>query len=414
MITSNIRQTAKTGLLLNAITQASSANASTPLPTHDKLDNTGYKFHGRSYGVASAVGLVNDPSPVDSGYDGSLLSFRYKEVGYQSKVACIYNESADLSLTYNGIYDTPGGVYAPVGFWVNGSLPTGPMNAYPAWGVLTNATVNAIAAVRNETTFMYGFVNGGFYSTLNDIQCTAEFTPSLFDVHVEPAANSISVTHLTDDTEPMDHVALDQSVVNTAFMGPFFMAMTLTTMYTGVVGSAFLVNVDNVARRRQHSSPSANDYLDGAAEGLEVLLDHILGSTGAAQVMLQGDSQTTTSNMTVQVMQIGEPKYTYSTFGVSLLIWLLIVAEAIRTRFWRALPTSNVLDLKSAILGVAAATSELSHLTKDWGGDAGDRDVGCLEVTFPGSSHKLSFVEATRDDQASGQAVLYNVLVPKR
>lgn len=54
-----ITSSEKTGLLVNSIREASSTNTS--LPRLNKLDNSGYKFSGRSYGVASTVGLVPEP-----------------------------------------------------------------------------------------------------------------------------------------------------------------------------------------------------------------------------------------------------------------------------------------------------------------------------------------------------------------
>ncbi|KAH7011960.1 hypothetical protein EDB80DRAFT_407876 [Ilyonectria destructans] len=47
---------AKTGLLLNSVEQAPSRDTS--IPRYRKLDNIGFTYHGRSYGVASTVGLV--------------------------------------------------------------------------------------------------------------------------------------------------------------------------------------------------------------------------------------------------------------------------------------------------------------------------------------------------------------------
>jgi len=86
------------GLLLNSLSEASSSNFS--VPQHKKLDNSGFSFYGRSYGVGSGVGLVDSPTLVTSqnaSNKPSVTYYEYAEIGYISGVRCIYNESSNLS-----------------------------------------------------------------------------------------------------------------------------------------------------------------------------------------------------------------------------------------------------------------------------------------------------------------------------
>ncbi|KAL9121150.1 MAG: hypothetical protein Q9187_002295 [Circinaria calcarea] len=349
----------------------------------NKLDNSGYKFRGRSYGVASTVGLVPDPSLKGAISSGSLQTFGYKEPGYHSSVTCIYNNTSDLSLEQIGYFETPDGIYHPTVFWANGALPTGTWDGYPTWAVLHNGTVTAIAAVANSSHYMYGFAVGYWSEDLNHIQCEVKFSPMLFSIEVDAKSQIITaeaVGIINDTTSTMDHVSLDESVIQTAFYGPSYLAQTLTTMYVNTLAKAFKVNINNISMRNNHTNATTDDYLIGVAEGLEVLLDHVLGSTGAAQIKLAGDPQLVPANIVIQVMQIGEAKYTYSIFAISVAIFMLIIADALRTQFWKMSPLFNSLDLKSAILGVASTTGDFELIAKHWDGDAANRKMGMLRV----------------------------------
>ena len=338
---------------MESIRGASSANSSQP--QHNKLDNTGYKFHGRSYGVASAVGLVPNPN-LDENIDAkTLLSFQYNELGYHSSVKCIYNETSDLALTPIGVYDTPRKNHGPLGFWANGTLPTGNWTGHATWSIAGNGTVNAIAAATDSTNYMYGFVAGHYYQDFNHIQCEVKFRPMVFSVKVDTKSQIITVSESnnTATEETMDHVPLNKPVAQIAFYTPSYLAQMLTTMYTSSLGRAFQANIDNVRTRNGHRDATIDDRLVGTPEGLEILIDHTFGAVGAAQIMLSNDSQSVDAQAMFNVIQIGEPTYIYSISAVSLLIFFMAAMEAIRTRFWKALPLFNILDLKSAILGAA-------------------------------------------------------------
>ena len=245
---------------------------------------------------------------------------------------------------------------------------------------------------------MYGFIVGTYNAGLNSIQCEVQFTPKLFSVEVDQRSQIIKVDTVgtIDDTNStMDHVPLGDSVIQTVFKGPSYLAQTLTTMYTSALARAFKINVNNVSKRNNHTINTADDYLIGTSEGLETLLDHILGSTGAAQIQLASDSQLVPANATIQVMQIGEAKYTYSVFAISLVMFMLGVADALWTRFWKTLPFFDGLDLKSAILGVAGAGADMDDfesgsVTKQWDGDAANREMGMLRVVSSKNKPVLS------------------------
>ncbi|KAK7398449.1 hypothetical protein QQX98_012173 [Neonectria punicea] len=110
----------KAGLLLNSVEQASARDSSTP--HYRKLDNTGFTYHGRSYGVASTVGLA-EPMRTSNTNQATLLNYTFLEDGYLSNVSCQYNRSSLIDFNDSNAVETPGGIYGPQGLWPSGRSP---------------------------------------------------------------------------------------------------------------------------------------------------------------------------------------------------------------------------------------------------------------------------------------------------
>lgn len=81
-----------TGDLLRAAASATPVNHQPR--KHQKDDNSLFTYIGRSYGIASSVGLFEDTIPTTT----LDLEISYQEVGYDASVRCIYNASADFVL----------------------------------------------------------------------------------------------------------------------------------------------------------------------------------------------------------------------------------------------------------------------------------------------------------------------------
>ncbi|KAF8850600.1 hypothetical protein BDZ45DRAFT_602594 [Acephala macrosclerotiorum] len=379
----------KSGLLLNSITQVSNNKSSKPQIT--KLDNTGFTYNGRSYGVASTTGLVDPtyPSKSLSISNASIQQFSYFESGYASIVTCDYNRTGDFRFYPMASWGQGHYPWNPVGFIANGSLPNGKWAGFPTWGVNDNSTLVAIGAVASQTRYMYGVAAGSDYALLNKVECEVAFTPSLFRVYVDMPTKIITVTPATADEVQIYTVGagldIDSSraLANSSFFAPSFLSATLTSGYTSVLGRAFEMSVNSPA-----------DGMKAVADGFEILIDHTFGSLGAAQLMLGNDTRRTDASVTSIVLHLGEQHYVYAVLGVNLGLSLCIMLIIIWTRFWRGMPTINVLDLKSAILGAAAADHEVNILEvmKNWDGNGQDRVAGGLKVKLTKDCKRLAFV----------------------
>ena len=392
------------GLLLNSVRDASSRNSSTP--QHSKLDKSGYSFYGRSYGVASGVGVIDPPSMTVAQGQQELTrikSYSFSESGYVSRLKCALNESSNLY--FQDLQGIDGGAQRTWNFTgsvmilqAGGSLPTGSWLGFTTMAIVNNSTAIALAAVYDHTRYFYGVVPGLFYPNLTNVQCEVTFTPASFDVMVDVHAQNISVTPRTIDT-PEVNIDPTGGLVNNTFMGLNFLSQILTTMYTGVLGDAFILNIEAVQNRGHHATMTESDITTGVAESLELLLDEYFGAIAASQSMLWNQSQPVNATMGIEVVQLGEPVYTYVTFVINLAILVLVVYESVRTGFWRDLPRMNCLDAKCAILGAARAVRgiELPREARSWEGNAADRQVGTLEVRLRTNQLALELLSPTSE-----------------
>ncbi|KAF5970894.1 hypothetical protein FCOIX_10117 [Fusarium coicis] len=367
---------ARTGLLANSVSQASSRNFSTP--AYQKLDGTGYSYHGRSYGVGSAVGLLQPTYLGDP--DAIIRRYSFVEFGYYSNVSCHYNRSSQLSFSKSNRVSTPGGIYGPQGYWVGGSLPNGPWEGFPTWGVLYEGFTTSIAAVNNQSRYMYGFLAGDAYSMLNQTQCEVWFTPSRFNVSVDVDAKNISVTLSQLDVSDIDP---SRALANISFHGVGYLSQTLTTLYTSVLGDSFRRNVENVQSRAKRQEVTDQDVFEAVQDGFGLLLDHFLEGSGAAQVMLLRKTKPMAGTITVQVFRIGAFLPALSLLSISLLIAVAVAVLYSRYGLWSKIRSDaecDFMDFKSAILGSLKGLRPDIDLVKAWNGQSEDRKVGELRV----------------------------------
>ncbi|KAF3903128.1 hypothetical protein ABW21_db0205737 [Orbilia brochopaga] len=254
----------RTGLLQNAVSHASSRNASTP--KHQKLDSTGYVYLGRSYGVGASVGLkdpqVSDNNKLPGGTkDVSpdlIRSYFYLEDGYHANVSCQKNDSAQLHFSrLGGPLD-----YIPAqAYRASGSLPNGGWDGFPTWGVLNSGFVTALAAVIGQDRYMYGFLAGGAYKEMNKTQCEVTFTPARFNVSVDMGTKQVTVTPIALPKEIRQaDIDIDPSraLTNISFLGASYISQTQTTLYTSVLGDAFKSNVGNIRTISSEASVQRN------------------------------------------------------------------------------------------------------------------------------------------------------------
>ncbi len=180
------------GIILDQAATASSRNSSTP--THAKLDYSQYAYEGRSFGVGSSVGLVDSTV-------GSLgpLGYNYTEVGYQSEVHCIKNDTLNWSISDVVVEPTNREIYPEI-YLVNGTLSNGAEVNYTACGIMGPSNTAALAGQALNGENISAFAAGRYYGRLNKTQGTVDFKPTNFSVAVNITTRTITVTPLSGQT----------------------------------------------------------------------------------------------------------------------------------------------------------------------------------------------------------------------
>ena len=189
------------GLILNSAAGASPTNGSRKHPVanavyHNKLDNTGYTFVNRSFGVGSSVGLA------DSKFASSLTAYSYEEVGLHPEVVC--TDSLPVNLTFVDVIDT--GLSDISLFQLTGSLPNGVVVNNAAANTLAEPPVFVAAGTGGTTkTSWVSFAVGpgtSYYAPLRGIQCQVTFSPQLYTIDVDVINSTITVSPAKSSTPP--------------------------------------------------------------------------------------------------------------------------------------------------------------------------------------------------------------------
>lgn len=360
------------------------------MSTYQKLDGTGFVYHGRSFGVGSAVGLLqpkysDDPNAI-------VRQYSFLEDGYHANVSCQYNRSSQLSFAKSDMVTTPGGIYAPQGYWVHGSLPNGRWDGFPTWGVLNEDFTASIAAVNNQSRYMYGFLAGKAYSPLNQTQCEISFTPARFNITADMDKKIISVRLSEENPSDLDPT---RALANISFHGVGYLSQTLTTLYTSVLGDSFLRNIDNVQTRRGRKERADEDVMEAVEDGLQLLLDHLLESSGAAQIMLLQKTKLMNGTMTIQVVRIGN---FWSALGLSIIAFVIGAATMVvyfKHRLWGKIlgnEEGDFLDFKSVILGTLKGSGSDIEPVRSWKGQSEHKETGELKVRASRDRSTLTLV----------------------
>ncbi|KAI3395901.1 hypothetical protein diail_686 [Diaporthe ilicicola] len=313
---------------------------------HSKPDSPAWTYRGRSYGVGAAQGLT-PPQGVPADHD--LLSYTYNETGYQTTVACELNATASLNFTLSSWVDN-------VDIWeVNGTLPNSIRREfYPvmAWhrDSLDGSAVLAWAGVSNNDAHMIGVVASEIYGNFSNLQCRVTFEPTLFNVNVNNAEQTINVSVV--DAPIRDVADIDQTgtghLRSNAIRSVNLLSRMSTSLYVSILGEALTHNLQTVSARVSDRNDGNDPAGDATADSFTAMLDDILGIYGGSQLVLADRSsagQTATDlRGSFAALQIGQPRYQWAVLAVNAALLLLMLIEGLRTRWWRGLPCFDTLD----------------------------------------------------------------------
>ncbi|RAK82563.1 uncharacterized protein BO72DRAFT_443424 [Aspergillus fijiensis CBS 313.89] len=406
----------------------SSASTASPLlanasRVHPKLDNTGYSYTGRSYGVGAAVGLTD--SALRATYPHAT-GYTYREPGYVATVDCTYNRSTAFRLEALGEY----ALYAargPLPDSVNASQRSGgEYSVYTGYSTRTIVAVGVAAQPVAYTRHRYVAVAaGGYYVGLNASQCVLVFEPEWFEVVVGVAGKEIRVGRAAagDGSAVADTTAAaaasatatataavglakrdddaattsgegnatadidpTNKIIHVAMRQLELISNDLTSFYRSTLGDAFNTSIadyrTSVTTTTTTTISEEAIALAGITNVYISLIDDILAGYASAQLMVGGFTRLTPATVTVEAFRVGSHPYIVCVFGTSLALLLVVAAEMGRTRLWRGLPRWDYMEMKMVVAaasnggrGIAERAAE-----KGWAAD----DVGRIPVRLVG------------------------------
>ncbi|KAM0279147.1 hypothetical protein ACHAO9_011810 [Fusarium lateritium] len=347
------------GSLLAGAASASPIHNSTR--NHEKLDRTGYSYVGRSYGVGSSPGL----GEVHYETGRNMLGWKYQELGYNAKVNCIYNKTADFRLLTEGDIRWAARGELPDsddGYEYSNYIGFGEGNAVVAMGVAHFKDKDVdVAPVRKYI----GFAAGGFYKFLHKAQCEVNFEPTRFNITVSSRGKNITVVP-TNDTDVPD---IDPSrwLKGTLLRQFELIANDETNLYVSTVGTAFNTSIADHRLRLEmnntlSSRTSKNVTLEGIENAITAMVDDMLVAYSSAQLMVGGFKDETEGFVRVTAISIGEKKFTIAAFALNMVVAALFILEAIRTRGWKGMTEFDPSDIRHVMIAASEGGGSLAHM----------------------------------------------------
>jgi len=240
------------------IQAASSATTVDDSPRNkSKIDNSAYRYIGRSHDVGSSVGLTVDPPVTET-----LQSYNYTDVGYLMNATCILNRTSMWTIS-DIMHDTNDGAspniwyaqdFFPNSNWTKIFANKLETSVFGGWNNSSQVTLGrtpsktiSIGSVKSDNVSEYciAIAAGDGYSGLDKVQCNFFFQPTLFSVNVSTVENLTVVLPLgaTTDSEP-------RGVLRSKIMAALgTISMVQTTLYDSTVGAAPENNVQDLLTR---------------------------------------------------------------------------------------------------------------------------------------------------------------------
>jgi len=333
---------------------------------HQKLDNTGFTYVNRSYGVGSSIGLLDGAVTTNN----LALSYSYIEAGYMAMTACAYNESSAFVLmnttdlwvyqAYGELPDSDAGPEesAYVGHTMDSIVALGVAHFAASPGA-DPGSENELQQVVNLRRFI-GFAAGSNYDFLDKLQCTIDFVPTRFIVTVHISGRNITVSPLPGDASDIE---ASRNLTNTLMRQFELISNDETNLYESAIGSAFNASVTDfhTAQAALNKTTDANSsVLVGVQNSLTAMADDMLVAYASAQLMVGNISQQNSIQVEVEAVQFGTAPFIITLLVLNLMLVAVVLEEIIRTAFWREMPTFNYTDLRHLIVAASTGGSGIS------------------------------------------------------
>jgi hypothetical protein len=344
------------GVLMQGSLLASAASA-TPVDgstrRHRKLDYSQYTYFGRSYGVAAAVGLLDETTLIDK----TTKSYTYEDNGYRTGVRCSYNVSSLYTIT-----DIPG---LDMLYAAQGKLPN---SNDPEYSVMVGHTKDAIVSMgvgRNQTDprRIVAIASGKSYQNLNSTQCTLDYVPTKFNVTVGLQERNITVTPIAEHPSlPYQAFSAEANLTTVVTRQLEIISNAQTNLYVSLVGNSLNASIADYITAHDSASDQpislSDATLPGLSNALAAMIDDMLVAYGSAQLMIAKQYTPVPAFFKSTAMRIGQNSYIYATLAINCVILILLISEGVRTRGWTQVVVLEYSDPAALIVATSATTGD--------------------------------------------------------
>ncbi|KAK4500339.1 hypothetical protein PRZ48_008528 [Zasmidium cellare] len=386
---SNCPARRQAGAILQSIGTASTAPG---VPrNHSKLDNSGYQYLDRSYGIGASVGLQPPPSA-----KGTTINYNYTEIGYVTTAKCIYNASADFNLSENVTYGIPG---IPDWFWQQGRRPNErwdqpPPGAAAHAGFASDDNPEPVDIVGWSAGSCCGFTNGTGpfyismaagrdYAFLNTTQCELFFEPAIFDVAVSVANRTIQVSQLQPNETRFAAYGPNPAgyLREWTLRALASLALIETTLYVSSIGENFISNVQTKLNQPNFNASLSdnNAVLPAIEDSLVAALDDILEALAGFAFTDDSNTESNVVDLEVARVRLGETQFIVALFVINAVVLVGVCGMAVWTRGYASTPALNFMDIGSIVVGMGNAQKpanteglDSSMVAPRWDGDSSD------------------------------------------
>ena len=177
---------------------------------------------------------------------------------------------------------------------------------------------------------------------------------------------------------------------------------------------------------------SDTSVFSAVQDSFNAMLDDIIGGFAAAQIYWEADINSRTVDDTTTLpldsqysaIRLGQDGYIFATLAINLVILVLAIEEAIRTRNWEGLPLLDYLSLTSMVVassaggtGVAEACTKKHKQGEIWKDKSGSKEAGKVRVRLTQSKEdeipriKLAETQGASDVEKESSSTEFDALV---
>ncbi|KAK2737572.1 hypothetical protein FQN55_001002 [Onygenales sp. PD_40] len=367
------------GSLLASANSASTVDGS--IRYHNKLDNTRYNYHGRSFGAGSSPGL-NDQAILDIPH---AVNYTYDEVALASSVSCIYNSSSDFVI---------GREFPDNSYPAKGNLPDSASGEYSTYIGFSTRAIVAIGVASDPITYStptryMAIAAGEAYESLDKVQCEMTFTTTQFKVSVDVSNRNITVYKMAaPSSAEISNIDPHGNITHVVVRQLELISNDQTAFYRSTVGDAFNSSISDYRTSVTNNGTTKGTMSDSqiALRGVEnavvSYIDDILVAYASAQLQVSAFTTPAPTVVYFDALRVGSRGYIIASAGIIIVIMLLVAVEAVRMRGWRALPAFDYLDTRMLVVSASGGGPGIAEYAKRKGG----KDFGRVPIVWSGET----------------------------